>query len=143
TQLPNGPANTLVQASYSPDGKHHVTVGFDSFARLWDGDRLEKLDHSKRVNLAVFSPDGKRIATASIDGTARLWTIHGELLKEIRWQDDPSSAAPQDSGKRPDPKSNPSSVILIPYAVFSPDSTMLLTVGDLTPRLWSAGDGSF
>jgi hypothetical protein len=68
---------SLIDASFSPDGKWVVTASADHTARMWNaanGKAMgEPLRHDGQVNSAVFSLDGKWVVTASEDGTARLW----------------------------------------------------------------------
>jgi hypothetical protein len=68
---------SLINASFSPDGRWIVTASADRTARVWDaanGKAIgEPLRHDGQIKSAVFSPDGKWIVTASEDGTAHLW----------------------------------------------------------------------
>ena len=69
--------DTVLHASFSPDGQRVVTASLDHTARLWDADTGKEvtppLPHEGDVKHASFSPDGKRLVTASRDGTAQLW----------------------------------------------------------------------
>ncbi len=78
--------DSLMSASFSPDGQLMVTGGKDQTIKLWT--RAGRLIHSVRghqgwVNSVRFSPDGKIIASASDDGTLKLWNLKGQLLKTI------------------------------------------------------------
>ncbi|MCP4249549.1 MAG: hypothetical protein GY778_21110, partial [bacterium] len=76
----------LVQAAFSPNGRHLVTASQMGMAWLWDvGDeRITKAHdlkgHDKAILYAGFSPDSRLVVTASSDRTARLWTLDGEQL---------------------------------------------------------------
>jgi WD40 repeat protein/DNA replication protein DnaC len=101
-------------AFFSPGGHLVLTASYDNTAKLWDlqGNLLRTYKHQKGVISARFSPDGKKILTASFDETAKLWDLHGNLLTSFKKQ----------YGQ-------------VNIAIFSPDSTMVLTVS-IMPRLW-------
>ena len=66
-------ANTLLGATFRPDGARILTYGRDGRAQLWDtatGQRLfAPLVHDGSVVFARFRADGRRIATARDNGT--------------------------------------------------------------------------
>jgi WD40 repeat protein len=70
---------SVMAASFSPDGARVVTASWDKTVRVWDartGKPLtESFAHQGQVMAASFSPDGARIVTASYDKTARLWDL--------------------------------------------------------------------
>lgn len=86
-------------ASFSPDGKHVVTVSADATspdprpgsprktARIWQVDPLRTnapprvlAGHEDTIVAAAFSPDGRYLVTASDDRTARIWRVHDDLV---------------------------------------------------------------
>ncbi|WP_437736069.1 nSTAND1 domain-containing NTPase [Sorangium sp. So ce1335] len=73
--------DSVLDASYSPDGKRIVTASKDNTARVWNadgtGEPLVLRGHKEMVYSAAFSPDGKRILTTSFDNTARVWNADG------------------------------------------------------------------
>lgn len=114
-----GHEGRLLNAAFSPDGRHIVTASADDTARVWDaadGKALVVLKgHRKHIWSATFSPDGRLVATASQDGTARLW--HAASGSEI------AILSGHDRGVR--------------GVAFSPDGRRLVTGSDdRTVRLW-------
>jgi WD40 repeat protein len=63
--------------TFSPDGQHIVSGGYDGTVRIWDlegnpiGEPLK--GHQKIVTSVTFSVDGKFIFSGSEDGTVRIW----------------------------------------------------------------------
>ena len=84
----------LVQCVFSPDGSKLLTVGFDNFVRVWNGETGQRIWEEPipvGVSMAAFSPDSKRVVAAGYDLTARVfdaatgklaWPIlrHGALV---------------------------------------------------------------
>jgi hypothetical protein len=116
--------DTVVSASFSPDGQRVVTASQDKTARVWDADAGkpvgEPMTHGDVVNSVSFSPDGKRVVTASEDKTARVWDA--------------------DTGKPVgEPMTHGGLVI---SASFSPDGKRVVTASeDKTARVWDADTG--
>jgi WD40 repeat protein/serine/threonine protein kinase len=115
---------SLVNASFSPDGRWIVTASADCTARVWDaanGKAIgESMRHDGQVKSAVFSPDGKWIVTAGEDGAAHLWAS--------------TSGKPVGEPMRHDGRVN--------SAVFSPDGKWVVTASDDgTARRWEAATG--
>lgn len=105
--------------AFAPDQRYLITIGSDTYARLWeiaDG-RLVKTfaGHTDRVNSVAFAPQGDSIATGSLDRTARLWDIAtGATVRHL-------------SG-------HTGSVLAV---AFTPDGRAVLTgSSDGTARLW-------
>ena len=67
----------ILDAAYSPDGRHLALAGDRGTTRILDAvtgkELLTLRGHSSSVFVVTFSPDGKLVATASPDGTTRLW----------------------------------------------------------------------
>jgi hypothetical protein len=81
-----GHTDTVIGASFSPDGQRVVTASVDETARVWDvsGARapvppVVLSGHTGEVISASFSPDGKQVLTASWDKTARVWDVSGAI----------------------------------------------------------------
>jgi len=109
---------TILDVSFSPDGKSIVTASIDGTARLWNlaGEQLAELQgHQDEIQSASFSPSGQQVATASDDGTVRLWNLAGQQLAEFKGH----------QGRVFD-------------ANFSPDGQQIATAGlDGTVRFWN------
>ena len=108
----------VMDAAYSPDGKHIVTASGDKTARVWDlaGNQIAELKgHQGALLRASFSPDGKQIVTASYDKTARVWDLAGNQIAELKGHQDK-----------------------VLTASFSPDGKQIVTASDdKTARLWN------
>ncbi|HAJ64819.1 MAG TPA: hypothetical protein DCP31_40910, partial [Cyanobacteria bacterium UBA8543] len=78
-RLINRPQCRIMSASFSPNGQHLVTGGYDNTVRLWSlkGTLVKRFDSPHGAVLSVsFSHNGERIATTGEDGTTRLWDIN-------------------------------------------------------------------
>lgn len=64
------PPSNVVEARFTPDGKHLVTTSANNSVRIWDAATGKQLSVEAR-----FSPDGKQVLTASRDGTAQVWDL--------------------------------------------------------------------
>jgi WD40 repeat protein len=66
-------------AAFSPDGTRVVTVGGDTYARIWDAETgkllAPPLQHQDKVLTAAFSPDGTHVVTNGQDFTGRIWDL--------------------------------------------------------------------
>ncbi|KAF7970726.1 hypothetical protein HWV62_23176 [Athelia sp. TMB] len=72
-----GHTNAVTSVSYSPDGRHVVSVSWDESMYIWDAETGEIAagpftGHSSWVTSVSYSPDGKHIASGSIDKTIRI-----------------------------------------------------------------------
>jgi WD40 repeat protein len=119
-----GHEDTLMAATFSPDGHRVVTASRDKTARIWDvttGKQLMQLTgHLAYVRSAIFSSDGQRVVTASADQTARVWdATTGKELAMLYGHQAP-----------------------VWVAVFSPDGQRVLTTSmDHTAWLWDVRTG--
>jgi RNA polymerase sigma factor (sigma-70 family) len=110
--------------TFSPDGKHALSAGWDRAVRLWDletGEEIKRFDgHTERVYTVAFSPDGKRAVSCSEDETIRLWDVEkGEEIKKLEGH----------TGQ-------------VFVATFSPDGKRVISGGeDKTVRLWDVENG--
>jgi WD40 repeat protein len=91
TLTPDGPAMVghngyqLYSVSYSPDGNHIVTGGYDGTTRVWDvgsrDDEVAVLAADQNPVLSVaYSHNGKWIASAGADGRVRLWDAEHDYV---------------------------------------------------------------
>lgn len=85
--LKNDKDRRLVQCVFSPDGSKLLTVGFDSFVRVWNGETGQRIWEEQipvGVSMAAFSPDSKRLVAAGFDLTARVFdAANGKLAWPI------------------------------------------------------------
>jgi WD40 repeat protein len=155
-------------ADFGPDGKRVVTAGDDRAVVIWDADSGTRLaehrDHEREVVHVRFSRDGKWLASAGKDNTVRIRAGHdGKTMTVLRvpgksyldaavfspdnrwlltisrddpprlwdWQGAPGSSMAALSGPAE------------PFypAGFSPDSSMLATVGGNAAQVWQVSTG--
>ena len=85
--LKNDKDRRLVQCVFSPDGSKLLTVGFDNFVRVWNGETGQRIWEEQipvGVSMAAFSPDSKRLVAAGFDLTARMFeAANGKLAWPI------------------------------------------------------------
>ncbi len=121
----------IINAAFSPDGRHFATASYDHTAKIWDaktGVQVGKtLQGASPCIIARFSPNGHELVTGGEDGVVRLWDARTGvlLIKPLRHG-------------RPDldPLSN------IGACVFSSDGKRILTASfDHTARIWDAETG--
>jgi WD40 repeat protein len=97
--------------AFSPDGALLVTACDDSKARVWRAGGVEPIDELDGEGLALtaqFSPDGQLIVVGYSTGSASVWSaVTYDRLAVLEGHTD-----------------------WIRYAVFSPDSSQILTVSD-------------
>src|SRR5262249_10197911 len=74
-----GHADTIYDATWTPDGQRIVTASGDGTARVWDPERGVQLEvfrgDTGLLRDVDTSPDGLHAVTASADGTARVWDL--------------------------------------------------------------------
>ena len=117
-----GHSDTVVDATFSPDGAWLATASHDGRAKLWDvatGAEIRSLKgHRNRVWDVDFSPDGLFLATASEDGAARIWHLQDGTSRELK------------------------AARCVFGVAFSADSSLLATTGDdWLVRVWSVQSG--
>lgn len=93
----------------------HPDLGLNS-----QSDTVSVATSSNRVRVVRFAPDGKQLLTATSEGIVRIWNTQGQLLREIKSQEEEISAAE-----------------------FSPDGRFILAGGrNGTAALWSSANGA-
>ena len=68
--------HSVVQATFSPDGRYVLTSSHDQTAKLWDvitGESVVTLKHNGFVLWSGFAPNSHEILTAGQDDLAKLW----------------------------------------------------------------------
>ena len=111
-----GHKDTLMEASFSGDGKRLITTSNDKTARLWNSKTGAEIailaSHEDAVLDAAFSPDGTHIVTRT-GKTLRLWSAPTKAEIVVFKHDDNVSRA-----------------------LFSPDGKRIVTVSNDTMRVW-------
>ena len=119
------------RVALAPDGRHLVTTGYDSTARVWDlaGETppVVLVGHTSPVVWdAAWSPDGATIATIGNDRTVRIWPI-GPVLADKQRGPVELQAAHVFTGHARGAKT----------VAFDPSGTRVLTSSpDATARIW-------
>src|SRR5688572_15729451 len=75
---------SVLAATFSPDGRLLATSSRDNTVKLWDTSRWQ-LRHTlkgynDRVDSIIFTPDSKLLATGSGDATVKLWDVSSRKL---------------------------------------------------------------
>ena len=155
-------ADTVSDATFSPDGKYILTTSFDHTARMWDvfsGQLLVTFrGHTDAVWYGQFNYDGSRILTVSADNTARLWDEKGRLIGLLTETGENPTSATFSADGRYVLTSSPKGVVRVfaadtaqPVTAlqghtgdiksvhFSPNGQLILTASaDNTARLWDS-----
>lgn len=67
----------IISISFSPDGKHLASGGWDNLVRIWDtatGKEVMTLKgHASPIYNVAYSPDGKQIASGGQEHLVRIW----------------------------------------------------------------------
>jgi len=148
-------------ATWSPDGKRIVTVGYGKGTQVWNADgRGEPIVLQGQFFLA-WNPDSQSIVTSSgdpsSDHTAQVWRIgdsavgagipllgHDERVLDAAWSPDGKRIVTASGDKtarvwNADGAGEP--IILAGHTKWSPDGKRIVTTLDGTVRVWDA-DGS-
>ncbi|KAF7974594.1 hypothetical protein HWV62_11872 [Athelia sp. TMB] len=100
-----GHTKTVTSVSYSPDGRHIVSVSWDESMYIWDAETGEIAagpftGHSSAITSVSYSPDGRHIASGSFDQTIRIsdaltgevvagpFEGHTRTIKSVAWSPD-------------------------------------------------------
>ena len=108
----------------SPDGR----FAFASGLGVWDVDANKPIDRGlsdKAMYYGVFSPDGRRVAVRTANQTAGT----RDLVQVRDLADGAAVGQPLRHDK------------MVDYAVFTPDSTRIVTVADTTAQAWDITTG--
>ena len=161
-----GHTDSVMSASFTPDGSKILTTSVDGTIRLWDrtsGEQIRQFTgHNGMVNDVVFLPDGDQILTNGTDGTMRQWMLStGEEVVRFPDHDGPVWALALSPDGQYLVTSDESGLAylwdmtsreiirdfwghsdVINSAAFSPDGQMIVTGSyDRTLRLWDAETG--
>lgn len=75
-----GHYNSVLSATYSPDGKYIASGSKDRTIKIWEfkkGNCLQTLkDHEDFSIFASFNPNGEEIISTSFDQTIRVWKVN-------------------------------------------------------------------
>jgi WD40 repeat protein len=103
--IPMHHTDSILSASFSPDGTKLVTASRDSTARIWDAESGaavgQPLPHPRLVRRALFTPNGRYIFTICFDGIGRFWDSssgQSAAISQIVHSESISSAAFSGSG---------------------------------------------
>ncbi|NJO63426.1 MAG: hypothetical protein HC836_36005 [Richelia sp. RM2_1_2] len=108
----------LGSATWSPDGKHIVTIGQDRIVRIWDlSDKIPgttvTIKSKDNITEASWSPDSKYIVTPA-DKSLLIWNADGKQLARFEGHSD-----------------------MVNSVNFSPDGKKIITASnDKTARVW-------
>jgi WD40 repeat protein len=161
-----GHTGSLLQASFSPDGKSVVTAGMDETARIWEvatGKLVLTLSGDTKgwVNRASFSSDSRFVVTAGPGNIARVWEVktgnsivlqgHTNVVRDAEFSRDGRYVvtAGWDGCVRVwntgtgENRATFCYGTTIDRAVFSQDGDSIVTGGDFGARVWNVRTGSY
>ncbi len=78
--------SAVVEASFSPNGKHILTASRDGLVRLWqtsDGTLHREFRAESSVTCAEFTSDGHSVVVGSRDGSIRRWQVNHDSEPEV------------------------------------------------------------
>ncbi|MEB3280172.1 MAG: AAA family ATPase [Lyngbya sp.] len=119
--------DSVLAATYSPDGEIIATAGNEKVIKLWSREGIfirnlidpalgsQPLSHEKNIITVSFSPDGELIASGSVDNTIKIWTRNGQRLTTLIGHEN-----------------------VVTSVVFSPDGRQIASASaDGTIKLWN------
>jgi len=154
--------DSVLGASFSPDGHSILSASRDRTARLWNrnnGKRLGEFQqgHHYLATTALFFPDGNRFITVAVDNSARIWDVAtGLQIQSMEGTGLSAAAAIAPDGQRIATGSDkgtariwdahgnrlaetPNHQADVTAVAFSPDGRLLFTGDELGHcRLWDA-----
>ena len=159
TLMADTPRIETKSIAFSPDGRFLATGSSDAKTRLWDVSsgtlRFSFGEAENSVSSVAFSPDGTSLASASFswDSTIRLWkTSDGSMIRAFKGNSlTYSSLSFSPDGRYLSAVGNDRNVeiwrladdtmVKLPasssgFAIFSPDSTTLAVVSEITVEFW-------
>ncbi len=98
-----GPAGTVTEIDWSPNGNRIVSTHIDSSVHIWDAltgyNVLTYTGHKATVETARWSPNGEYIASGADDKTMQIWSSvsgkrfytyqkHTDKVSEVSWAPD-------------------------------------------------------
>ncbi|WP_346294110.1 TIR domain-containing protein [Sphaerothrix gracilis] len=154
---------SVLSASFGPDGTQVVTVSRDGTARVWDlasGETQVLEGHESWVYSTNFSPDGTQVVTVSAAGSVRVWDLASGRFQVLEGHESGVNnasfnhngtqvvtASGDGTARVWDLASGETQVLeghesWVYSASFNPDGTQVVTAsGDGTARVWDLASG--
>lgn len=123
----NASEQVILKLSFSPNNQLIASANWDNQVRVWQINNLESkilffCSHGDKVYAVNFSNDGSKIASACGDNVVRVWSDQGQLLHELKNEDQSHAYAVFD-------------------IAFSSDDTMIAAAYyDKTVKLWDVAN---